>query len=152
MEPGASLTCPAAAANDNAGPRGLRHCGLRSLLIAFGCLNVGLGFIGIFVPGLPTTIFLLLALWAFSKSSDRFHRWLYNHRRLGPPIRDWHEHRAIPFKAKVLAVSMMSASLAILSVFVAEDFVLPLIVGAIMLPVAAFIVTRPSRSALEPSP
>ena len=127
----------------------LVRCGIRPLLFAFGWLNVAIGTVGIVVPGLPTTVFLLIAIWAFSKSSERFQNWLYNHKTLGQPIRDWHEHRAIPVKAKVLAVGMMSFSLIVLSVFVAQDFVLPLIVGSIMLPVAAFIVTRPSRPALQ---
>lgn len=117
---------------------------MRYLLIAFGWLNVAVGAIGIVVPGLPTTIFLLIALWAFSKSSGRFQTWLYNHKTLGPPLRAWHEHRAIPLKAKLAAVAMMTASVAILAVFVAEDAVLPLVVSAILLPIAAYIVTRPN--------
>ena len=114
--------------------------------MAFGSLNVALGAIGVVVPGMPTTVFLLIALWAFSKSSERFRNWLYNHKTLGPPIRDWHEHRVIPVRAKILAVGMMSFSVAILAVFVASSPVLPAIVAACMLPVAVFILTRPSRA------
>ena len=66
------------------------RCGLRYALIGLGWVNVALGAIGIVVPGMPTTVFLLIALWAFSKSSERFRTWLYEHRRLGPPIRAWH--------------------------------------------------------------
>lgn len=93
---------------------------------------------------MPTTIFLLIALWAFSKSSERFRVWLYNHKTFGPPLRAWYEHRAIPMKAKILAVSVMASSITILAVFVAESAMLPLIVTAILLPIAGFIVTRPS--------
>ena len=126
---------------------GLARCGVRPLLMAFGWLNVGLGVVGIVVPGMPTTVFLLMALWAFSKCSTRFHFWLYNHKTLGPPIRDWHERRMIPARAKVAAVAMMSMSVAILALFVAESWLLPGAVAACLVPVAAFILTRPSRPA-----
>ncbi len=128
-----------------------RSCALRYGLVAFGWLNVALGAIGVVVPGMPTTVFLLIALWAFSKSSERFRNWLYTHPRLGPPIRDWHEHRVIPVRAKVLAVTMMASSVAILAVFVVDGPVLPAIVAVVLVPVAAFIVTRPSRTPI-PAP
>ncbi len=129
-----------------------RSCAMRYGLVAFGWLNVALGAIGVVVPGMPTTIFLLIALWAFSKSSERFRSWLYTHPRLGPPIRDWHEHRVIPVRAKILAVAMMSLSVAILALFVAGDGLLPMMVGGALVPIAAFIVTRPSRTPTEPEP
>ena len=123
-------------------PVSLAKCWGRWLLMAFGFLNVGLGFIGIFVPGLPTTVFLLIALWAFSRSSDRFQRWLWDHPRFGPSIRAWHHHRVIPLKAKILAVVMMSSSVVIVAVFIAESWVAPVALSAILIPVAAYVVSR----------
>lgn len=125
----------------------LERCTLRYALLAFGCLMVALGVVGILVPGFPGTVFLLIALWAFSKSSERFHGWLYNHKVLGPPIRNWHNHRVIPAYAKTAAVTAMATSLAGLAYFIAESWVLPASVGACLLPVAVFILTRPSRPA-----
>jgi len=119
----------------------------RPLLLILGWLMVGLGFVGIFVPGLPTVPFLLVALWAFSKSSDRFHAWLYNHPRMGPPLRDWREHGAIPVRAKILALATMLVSVLWIGFGIAEDWVLPTVVAACLIPVAVFIVTRPSRPA-----
>lgn len=147
----ASITPPLATQDvkEDRKPTAFQRCGMRYFLIGFGWLNVVMGAIGIVVPGLPTTIFLLIALWAFSKSSERFQTWLYDHKTLGPPLRNWHEHRAIPLKAKVLAVTMMTSSVVILAAFVAEDAVLPLIVSAILLPVAAYIVTRPNGPVSE---
>ena len=58
----------------------------RSIFVALGVLNVGLGTAGIFLPLLPTTPFLLLAAYLFARSSDRWHRWLLHHRHLGPYI------------------------------------------------------------------
>ena len=59
------------------------------ILLSIGWICVGLGFIGIFVPGLPTTIFLIVALWAFTKSSKKLRVWLLNHKKFGPFLRDW---------------------------------------------------------------
>ena len=119
------------------------RCGLRYALIGLGWVNVALGAIGIIVPGMPTTVFLLIALWAFSKSSERFRNWLYEHRRLGPPIRAWHEHGVIPARAKAGALAMMTLSLVVMAA--AGPWQLPAITGAIMVPVAVFILSRPSR-------
>lgn len=117
---------------------------LRPLLLAFGWLNVGLGVLGAVLPVMPTTVFLLLALWAFSKSSRRFHRWLYTHPTLGRTLRDWHEHRVIPTRAKVLALSMMAASLTYVSLGLAQSWALPAGLALVLGAVALFIVTRPS--------
>jgi hypothetical protein len=116
--------------------------GVRHGLFAFGGLNVVLGTAGLFLPLVPSTVFFLIALWAFSKSSVRFHGWLYNHPRFGRLLRDWHSHRIIPLRAKVLAVTMMAVSLLFVTVYVAEDWVLPVCLGAVLSLIAAYIVTR----------
>jgi uncharacterized membrane protein YbaN (DUF454 family) len=117
---------------------------LRYALIVFGWANVGVGIVGIFVPGLPTTVFLLLALWAFSRSSHRFNSWLYNHPRLGPLLRDWHAERVIPVRAKCLALGLMAISLSVAFV-VLGGWILPVVIATVLGAVATFIVTRPSR-------
>ena len=73
----------------------------RWLLVGTGALSVGLGTLGIFVPLLPTTPFLLLAAACFVRSSDRLHRWLMSHRVYGPIVRGYREHRALPASSKV---------------------------------------------------
>lgn len=125
--------------------------GVRQGLFLLGMICVVLGGAGLLVPLLPSTIFFLIALWAFSRSSDRFHTWLYHHPRFGGPLRRWHQHRVIPLPAKVAAVSMMAGSLLFVTLFVAEDWVLPSALGAILGTVAAYIVTRPhTLGTLEP--
>ena len=119
------------------------------MLLALGCVCVVLGVAGIFLPVMPTTVFLLIAAWAFSRSSHRFHRWLFEHPRLGRSIRAWHEHRVIPVRAKVLAVSMMTASVATLALFVAGHWVLPTVVGALLACIAGYILSRPSTVPVE---
>ena len=79
--------------------------------MALGWVSVGLGVIGAFLPLLPTTPFLLLAAFAFSKGSDRLHIWLIEHPQLGPPIHHWRTHGAIAKHIKVYATLAMLAVL-----------------------------------------
>ena len=81
----------------------------RIVLLALGWICVSLGFIGIFVPGLPTTIFLIIALWAFTKSSKKLRFWLLNHKRFGPILRNWQEYKVVPLKAKILMVILQTS-------------------------------------------
>lgn len=77
-------------------------------LLAYASL--GLGFIGIFLPGLPTVPFVLLSAFAAARGSDRLHAWLLAHRRFGPMIRDLQAHGAVSRRAKRMAVAMMLLS------------------------------------------
>ncbi len=79
----------------------------RGLWVALGMLSLALGIVGIFLPVLPTTPFVLLAAWCFSRGSERFERWLLLHPRFGPMVRDWRANRAVPLRAKQLALVMM---------------------------------------------
>ncbi len=78
------------------------------LVGGFVCLVVGV--IGIVLPLLPTTPFVLLAAFCFSRGSARYERWMLNHPRFGPMVRGWRARRAIPLKAKQLAWGMMTLS------------------------------------------
>ena len=82
----------------------------RALWFSAGSLAMLAGIVGIFLPLLPTVPFMLLALMCFSRSCERCERWLLEHPRLGPPLRDWREHRAVPLRAKQLATLMMATS------------------------------------------
>jgi uncharacterized protein len=93
---------------------------LRAVLLAAGFVCVGLATLGVFLPLLPTTPFLLLAAACFAKSSHRFYRLLLGNRVFGPLIRDWREHRAIPLRAKVLAIVAMAIAMGTTAVFVLE--------------------------------
>jgi uncharacterized membrane protein YbaN (DUF454 family) len=76
-----------------------------------GWLFFGLGIAGAFLPVLPTTPFMLLSLWGFSKSSPKLEHWLLSHRIFGPSLRAWRAHRVVPWRAKIIAWTSMAASL-----------------------------------------
>jgi len=121
---------------------------VRYALLGLGVTSLALGIVGIFLPVMPSTVFFIIALWSFSKSSVRMHQWLYTHERFGPTLQAWHHHRLIPKRAKYLAVSCMALSVAIVALFVAETWMLPAGIAAILAPIAGYIVTR--RSELSP--
>ena len=117
----------------------------RRLLQALGWFCVSLGAIGVVLPVMPTTIFLLAALWAFARSSPKLHAWLLNNPHFGPYIADWENHRIIPIRGKVMAVGMMSASALWLSFGTSIPLFVLIGVVAVMAIVALYILTRPSR-------
>jgi len=106
-----------------------------------GCLFVGIGVIGIFVPVLPTTPFLLLASFCFVRSSPRLNRWLMNHRVFGRYVRDWEEKRGVRSSVKVTAFTMMAVA-AVATTVLAElpGWALGLMYG--LIGVGAFVVWR----------
>jgi uncharacterized protein len=83
---------------------------VRPVWLLGGALALLLGLVGIFLPLLPTTPFVLLAAFCFARGSARWERWLLEHKRLGPIVRDWRLHHAVPLRAKQLATVMMAAS------------------------------------------
>ncbi|NDY91560.1 DUF454 domain-containing protein [Ideonella sp. TBM-1] len=83
---------------------------LRPLWLLGGALALALGVLGIFLPLLPTTPFVLLAAFCFARGSARWERWLLSHPRWGPMVHDWRHHRAVPLRAKQLATVMMTLS------------------------------------------
>ena len=91
---------------------------LEYLLLFLGWLCVSLGVIGIFLPIMPTTPFLLVAAWCFARSSERFYQWLLNHKRLGPIVSAWQSGAGLPRKVRnrilvLLWFSLCSTSLII---------------------------------------
>ncbi len=103
------------------------------------------GLIGAVLPVLPTTIFMILALWAFSKSSKKFHTWLYTHKIFGPPLQKWQEHKVIPVQAKILAVIMISSSMLFIYFFTVIQIMYVILIEIIMLSVIIYILSKPSN-------
>jgi uncharacterized membrane protein YbaN (DUF454 family) len=115
----------------------------RALWTAAGLAALALGLIGVFLPLLPTTPFVLLAAACFARSSPRLHDWLLRHPVFGPAIRDWRDHRAIPRKGKIAAVVAMTAAFGLSLALGLRLWVL-LAQGAVLLAMGSWIVTRPS--------
>ena len=80
---------------------------LAPLWFAGGLLSVGIGGLGVIVPGLPTTVFFIVAAACFSKSNKRFEQWVLNLPRIGRTVRDYREGLGMPRRAKVVAVTMI---------------------------------------------
>lgn len=85
----------------------------RGALVCAGLLSLVLAVLGVILPGLPTTPFVLLAAGCFAKASPRLHAWLLMHRWMGPMVRDWEAHRTLPLKVKYLATGMMALMVSI---------------------------------------
>nr|WP_303049045.1 YbaN family protein [Salipiger sp. HF18] len=118
-----------------------RNGQVRALWIMLGVTSLGLGIIGIVLPILPTTPFVLLSAFAFSRSSPRLHAALLAHRTFGPLILRWQTERAIPRRAKIMAVTMMTlVFLGSLLAGVSERVLL--IQGIAMGGAAIFVLTR----------
>jgi len=117
----------------------------RLLWLSFGLVALVLAVLGIALPLLPTTPFLLVAAFAFARSSERLHTWLVTHPRFGPSIDNWRREGAINRNAKVVSVAAMVAALGLS--WLAEVGPIILAVQAIVLAIAAaFIITRPVPS------
>jgi|SRR5687768_8714869 len=83
----------------------------KAVLIFVGTVCVALGVLGMFLPLLPTTVFLLMAAYCYSRSSERFHTWLLNNRWFGPYIRNYKTGHGISLRQKVTTIAMLWASI-----------------------------------------
>ena len=104
---------------------------MKVLLIAGGILCVALGVIGIFVPILPTTPFLLIAAVCFARSSERFYRWLITNRWFGEYIKNYREGKGISLKRKVFAISLLWVTIGYSALVVANQLWIKLLLWAI---------------------
>ncbi len=118
---------------------------LKYVYLLIGLLFVGIGFVGVVVPGLPTTPFMLLAAAMFIKSSDRLYQWLLNHRTFGKSVRDYQEHKVIRKQVKVLSILLMSIMVTISVVFLIPNFYVKLLVLSLGIFGAVFILRHPSH-------
>lgn len=110
-----------------------------------GLLAVLLGILGIFLPLLPTTPFLLLAAACFARGSTRLHQWLLANRWFGQYLRDYEQGRGIPAKAKVLALVLMWSSL-LLTMWRFETALVPVLLASIGAAVSVYLVRLPTAT------
>ncbi len=101
-------------------PRALASGWTRWLWLALAYLSIGMAAVGVLVPGLPTTEFVLLAAWAASRSSPRLSAWLENHRLFGPLLRNWRDGGVITRRTKLVSSLSMLVALSIMALTVAH--------------------------------
>ena len=116
----------------------------RVMFFSAGVIALLLGLIGVVLPLLPTTPFVLVAAWCFARSSPRFHRMLLEHRLFGPLIRDWEQHGIIPLKVKCLSTTMMLVMVSYPLLFRSFDLSLKALVVLTVIVALAYIWSRPS--------
>lgn len=117
----------------------------RPVLLGTGWLCVALGIVGIILPLFPTTPFLLVAVWAFSRSSPEMAEKIRSHRHAGKYVRDWEDQGVIPTGAKVITVVMMTAMFGYLHFGADAPAWMEIGTALIMAGVAAFVLSRPGR-------
>ena len=122
---------------------------LHYLLITFGTIFLGLGIIGVFVPVLPTTPFLLLSAACYVRSSNRLYTWLINHKLFGKFVKDFRESKAISLRNKIISLVAMTLMILLSAFLFAEAFYLKiilLILGVVGFIVILFIPTLKTRT------
>jgi uncharacterized membrane protein YbaN (DUF454 family) len=126
---------------------------LKALLIAGGTLSVALGVIGIFLPLMPTTVFLLLAAACYARSSERFYQKLVNHRYLGAYIRNSREGRGMRRRDKVVTLALLWLSIGATMIWTTDALWLRLLLAAIAVGVTVHVARIPVfRAANAPEP
>jgi uncharacterized protein len=118
---------------------------IRAFFLAAGTVALVLGLIGIFLPLLPTTPFVLLAAACYARGSRRFYDWLLAQRTFGPIIHEWQRHRSIPYKTKITAVVLMSLTLGTSVVFFVQPLWLQGLLALMGVGLAVWLYRMPSR-------
>ncbi|MGE6917664.1 YbaN family protein [Achromobacter kerstersii] len=122
---------------------------IKALWLALGCVMLALGVIGAFLPVMPTTIFLILAVGCFSRSSPRLEKWLLDSPTYGPALRTWREQGAVSRKGKTYACLGMAVGYAVFWWSAHPSWLLAVGVGLFFLASAAYVLSRPAPKASD---
>ena len=123
----------------------VRNRALRVVLMGLGLLFVGIGFVGAFVPLIPTTGPVLLAAFLFSISSVRFDHWLTNHRIFGPIVRDWRAGRGFTMRLKMTAVVAIAVTFTITVGFAIDNTAIRVSLVALAIGLVIYILQLPTK-------
>lgn len=121
---------------------------IKVCLFIVGILSLVLGVIGVFLPMLPTTPFVLLSAWCFLRSSKFAHSWMYRQPFFGDVLRDWEENQSISVATKLFAVAAIFLSILLIWIKVEREAI-QYPITAMLLLIAIFIVTRKTSSNIE---
>ena len=119
---------------------------LRWILICIGWISIAGGVIGIFLPLVPTVPFLLLAVVCFSRSSEKFHDWLVDHKQLGPLLRDFLTDCGIPLRAKIVAIGMVWISVPATAFLLVHILWVRMLLLAIATGITLYLLSLPTAS------
>ena len=117
---------------------------LRCLLIGVGWAAVVAGILGIFLPLVPSVPFLLLALFCFSRSSERFHTWLVEHKHLGPVLKDYLLHGGVSARVKTVAIGMIWISFPASTFLLVETLWVQIVLLSLAAAVTVYLVSLPT--------
>ncbi|MBJ6802541.1 YbaN family protein [Geomonas propionica] len=117
---------------------------LRYLLLGTGVFSLAAGVVGLFLPLVPTVPFLLVAVICFSRSSERFHTWLVEHRHLGPMLKEYLAHGSIPLRAKCLAIAAIWISFPVTAFVVVDAVWLRVLLLSIAACVTLYLIVMPT--------
>ena len=124
--------------------RGISDKVKRSLYIFIGTLFLVIGFIGVVIPVLPTTPFLLLAAACYVRGSERIHRWMINNRIFGEFIKNYMEGKGIKLRQKVFTLTFLWLTITFSVFYLIENFVIRILLFIIVIVVSVHILTLPS--------
>jgi hypothetical protein len=123
----------------------------RGIYLFLGVLSLGVAFVGVFLPLIPTTGPVLLAAFFFARSSDRFDHWLETNALFGGIVRDWRAGVGFSLRGKTIAVTAIAATFTISVVFVTESAAVRAVLIILALSIATFVVTRPTKREQVPA-
>jgi hypothetical protein len=118
---------------------------LRALLVAAGSIALALGILGIFLPLLPTTPFVLVAAACYARASPRLHARLLSNRTFGPLILEWERHRSIPYRVKLTAIAMMTVTFGASIILFVKPVWLKAVLALLGVGLAVWMARIPSR-------
>ncbi len=118
---------------------------VRVLFSVLGFIFLALGIAGIFIPVLPTTINIIIAAYFFFRSNDRMYRWLIEHPRFGPALRDYRAGLGVPRKAKIYAIATIAVTFAVTMTIAVTSLWGRMIMAATAAAISAYILSRPTK-------
>jgi uncharacterized membrane protein YbaN (DUF454 family) len=131
----------------------MRRLSLRkAVLVSAGMISLALGAIGIFVPLMPTTVFLLIAAACFVRSSEGLYRWLMTHRLFGSYIRNYREHRAMPARTKAFVLLLLWATIGYSAVYAVDSLPVRLLLAAVAIGVTIHLLSLKAPPGLDAAP
>jgi uncharacterized protein len=122
---------------------------VRGGYLCLGFLCVGLGALGWVLPVMPGTVFFIIALWSFKRSSPKLEHWLLNHRVVGPTLQDWDRYKGIRPRTKAIAIVFIWAAIG-LSIYVAGKWYVTAILLTVAAALTAYLWTRPNVPERDP--